>query len=562
MTAQVGYLLDVPELYQQPLTTSLAIGQPNFAGYGLEEIIDVPMLFGAHTRNGSTTVVSHSAVCFVMPTYADDLFNHWLLVPSRLNMGNLLSNQSRSIEIANLFLTPQAITRITNNAGLGITLNNVPVLPDMLLPFDSFVLQLSVSTDGPPTINGTIDLSFTGAPDISAPITGTRVTMFPWQPEVPITETLEWYTDVQISQSDDEQRSSVLLAPRRRLKMTIMQDDPVSWQRMHNVLFDWLPRVFGVPLWMEQRTLGTPAGTGNTVLNVDTTNGDFQAGGLVMVINVETGYFEAFQIDTLSTTQINLTSQLVQGFSANDMCMPVRTAYANTQPAGSRFLNNLEQLNIEFLTLDNTDVGDATGQSTLNGVVLLDDPNVTDNQLSETWSRNVTVIDNKSGRVFQSTLQDRSRMRTAKGWEVTNLADLWRIRRLLHSFRGSQKAFYIPSFRADFVVVQDIGGGATSFRVANVGYTQFVASRGPMNVVRLLMNDGTSIIRTITGSSEDGVQEVINVNSSFSGTVISVASIKRAEFVWLMRIADDRATFVHSAAGAAKVSVNLLSVKA
>lgn len=562
MTAQTGYLMPMVLMYQQTLASGITSNPLQ-----LPPPLSLFDPFGDFTAYGTlnkavqpaSQVRSHGA--YIYPSYGDDLFGHWLLVPPRLDMGNLLTNQSRDIEIANMFLTAQQLDTVVNNAGGGVTLTGIPSLPALVPAFGSVIVHASISSGGPPNLNGTIDFTFDASPDISLPITGTRITMFPWQPDIPVNETLEWTTDIMTSANDTEQRASIVLAPRQRIRMTVMFDDELQWQKMHNVVFDWMPRVWGVPIWWEQRPLSAAAVPGQDFLMVDTSSGDFRDAGLVMVINTVDGVFEALEIDSFTSTQINLTSVLQNNYTVAAMVMPVRNGYLSAMPNGSRKLNNAETLSVEFLTLDNIDMGDTSGSSMLNGLVLLDDPNACGDSLAETWSRDITVIDGKSGRVFQTTLIDRSRMHTKKGWDLNNLADTWRIRKLLHSFRGSMNTFYLPTFRRDFTLVEDISGGGTDFRVMNNGYTQFTQSRAPMNYVRLLFNDGTYLIRQITGSSEDDDQEVIQILSNFSATIILKANVKRMEIVVLMRIEDDKAVFQHSSAGVANVDINVISTK-
>lgn len=562
MTAQTGYLMPTVLTYQQTLAGAIT-SNPLQLPPALTLVDPLPSfcLYGTRHKVLQPAIQNFNHSAYVLPSYGDDLFNHWLLVPARLDMGNLLTNQARDVEVANMFFTAQTIETVVNSGGGGISISGVPTLPASVNAFDSIIIHVSVSSSGPPNINGSIDFTFDGSAPVSLPLTGTRITMFPWQPDIPVTETLEWATDVMISANDTEQRASILLAARQRIKMTVVYDEAVQWQRAHNVVFDWMPRVWGVPIWWEQRPLSAAAVSGQAFLNVNTASGDFRIGGLVMIIDTTDGTFEAFEIDTFTSGQINLTSLVQNDYAASAMVMPVRSGYLSSTPNGSRKLNNMESLSVEFLTLDNIDMSDTTGATMLNGRVLLDDPNASGNSLAETWSRDITVIDGKSGRVFQSTLIDRSRMHTKKGWELNSLADTWRIRKLLHSFRGNMNTFYLPTFRADFTLVEDITGGATSFRVLNNGYTQFVQSRVPMNYARLVFNDGTYLIRQITGSSEDNDQEVIQILSTFSATLISLSTVKRMDIVVLMRIQDDKATFQHSSAGVADVDINVISTK-
>src|ERR1041384_6765347 len=195
MTAFVGYLIPVGDFFQQELTSSLDDGLERFQGYALEDDTSFP-IFGTLTHSGSYTGQTKEYSGYLIPTYADSLFNHVLVVPERLDLGNVLSTQTRIIEISNLNLVPITWDDISHSLGDGVVFNNLPTLPHEILPFGSFVLSVSISPTGPPTIDGAIQFDFSTTEVVSVPVTGSRLVMFQWKPRTGVVETLEWKTDI------------------------------------------------------------------------------------------------------------------------------------------------------------------------------------------------------------------------------------------------------------------------------------------------------------------------------------------------------------------------------
>jgi hypothetical protein len=558
MTNYAGFEYPAVEVYQQTLTTSLDDGLDRWSEYAAADVWSDIVWPTLDVHNISVRV-SHDEPGFVAPSYDTDLFGHILVVPARLDLGNLLSSQQRTLEIANLYLVPRSLEDIVNSAGAGITFTNLPSFPYTLPSFGSFVLHVSVSSSGPPTINGTIGVDTDGE-DVDVPVTGTRITMFPWVPQVGIQEILEWKTEVLEAFDGTEQRISLRLTPRQRISMEIFELDPDQDALMRNVLFDWLPRVWGVPIWWEARGLDQEAIAGDSVLNVDTRYGDFRVGGLCMITD-NSRHFESYEIDSLTDSTITITSLVASTFPAGTHCMPVRSAYAKTQAGAKRYAVGGERVSIEFLTIDNVDLGSTTGATIYDGKVVLDDPNFMDSSVTEGWSRPVTVLDAGSGVIYQASRVDRSRLTFVKTWEPQTMAETWSVRRLLHALRGSQRALWLPGFRADLRAVAAVTGGSNTLRVAYVGYTTFAQARRPQGDVRVVLANGDVHYRAVTDSDEDGATEVLTLSSAISAGTLQVSDIERIELLALVRIADDKATITHMHAGEARVETALISVK-
>lgn len=563
MTAYDGFLFPLPQLYQQELTGSLDDGLDPPGAIQMVLLDDVATITGVVGQRVPTPPQGHALAGYVFPAWDGLLFGHILIIPGRLDLGNVLSNQTRTIEIANLYLTDREwLSAITDVDGL--TFNNLPTFgsppsPYILPSFGSYLLQVGISADGPPSISGTITLGF-DVGDQDVPVTGQRVVLWPFQPQPEILETLEWSTNIMEAYDGTEQRMTIRTTPRQRLRMNFIKFEGIE-RRAKALLFDWLARVFALPVWFEARRSTAPATVGATSIAVNTASGDFRVTGLVFIYASDTAY-EAVEISAVNSNSLDLASELTATFPAGSLVMPARTAYAKSVPSTPRLPGGGSVYAMEFVTVVGADLASTSGSSTYAGKVLLDDCNLVESGDGDAWERPVIVLDTDSGRIYQTSRVDRSRFRTRKVWDSTSLAETWRIRQLLHALAGSRVSFWLPSFRADLVLAATIGPAALTFRVQECGYTSLIQSRRPFADVRLVLVDGTAIVRRVTASVVDGTQEVLTIDSAFDplGPIL-IADVERIELVNLVRIADDKAEIQHRRLGDASVSIAVVTCK-
>jgi hypothetical protein len=566
VTDFAAYLVPGPEFFQQVLTTSLDDGLDRFQGYGL---VDLGLLSKMGTELTHVSGVQHIVFdheAYVVPSYADTLFGHILIVPSRLDLGNILSNQSRTVEIANLFLTPQDWESLSTDV-IGLTFVNPPYglldsppTPYTIPSFGSYLLQVSIDANGPATIDGSMFFGFENE-DIDVPVTGTRVIVFPFQPKPGISETLSWKTNVMEAHDGTEQRAGLRRDPRQSVRFRVILDND-SDTLMRGLLFDWLPRVFALPFWWEARRSTGAIPPGSLVIPVSTLYADFRVDGLVMVYRSNESY-EVLEIESFDAVSITVKSEMGGDYDAGTLVMPAATAFSKTTPSAPRIPAEFTEYGVEFTVIDSADLADTTGSNSYDSKIILDDCNLYAAGEEDGWDRPVVVLDNDTGYVYQTSRTDRSRARTKKVWDCPDLEELWRVRRLLHHFNGSRLSFFLPTFRRDLQVSDTIGPNATTFRILECGYSTFYQSRRPFGDVRLVTRDGFTVVRRVIGAEIDpGTgEEVLTISAAFAGTAIDPEDILRMEFVNLVRIADDKAQIEHDFLGSANVEIALCTVK-
>lgn len=482
--------------------------------------------------------------------------------PVVIELGNIVTTVLREIEIYNAYRQEvRELSSAAANAGPGVTLVGLPTLPDAVPAQSNMLFDVQVTTQGPARIDGTLDF-VSDVASFSIIITGDRVILFPHAPERGIEETLEWKTDILKSANGGEQRVSVRKNPRQFFNMLLRIEEGKELRDMLTLLKGWHPGVFGMPIWWEARELGADAAVDDTVVTVDTTAGDFREEGLAILWNNEEQY-EALQIDTLTANSITFTSPLSIDFVAGEtLVMPVRMAHLSATISGSRYHKNLMDVQLSIRVLDNdADLADTGAFSEHNSKVLLDDANMVSGTLPDDLTREILSIDNATSVPTQFSDWLASHPITSKAFVADSLEEVWAIRQLLHALRGSQVSFYLPTFYKDLNVVENLTATSSYMDIENQGYCDFIQAQEPFKSVWIELTDGTILTRQITDYIEiSDTVERLTVDTPWASTV-TPEEIERVSFCRLVRIIDDKATFVHDGPGDAKVSVDVTGVQ-
>ena len=169
---------------------------------------------------------------------------------------------------------------------------------------------------------------------------------------------------------------------------------------------------------------------------------------------------------------------------------------------------------------------------------------------NEVFERQITVIDNETGAVFQDSDWDRGR--NVRRWSVVvgTREALWQHRRMLHAIRGRQIAWYLPAKRGSLRPVLSLASGSDELNISNIGYTQFVRSRQPMNVILVTFNNGDpALTRTVLSSVVvDSTRETLTLDGTWPSTY-AVSDVERIEYVQKVRFDADRITLRHFGGG-------------
>lgn len=491
-----------------------------------------------------------------------DWFDHVYVLPRSISAGIVLATKVFTITIYSSYKTEQrSLDDYINNAGDGLTIPDLPTLPETIETQSGFDVTLNVLPEGPPTISGTLDFEFDTL-TVELPITGQRTIIFAHEPESPLVETLIWQSDVRRGSDGKEQRAALRHTPRAEWNLTY-QTEGDERRTLENKLIDSQARIFGIPHWPYPAILQSPIAVDDTVITVDSTAySSFIDDGLAIVFRTYADN-EALQISSFTGTTITFATPFTQTFTAGARVLPLRLGLLRaTSQRGRRWPLNLQEHQLVFTSVDNdADLSDTSAFPSYNSKVFLTDPNMIRDTLAESQDRQLFVLDSGTGIFNVYSEWPISRRTHAKTFFTGTRQALWETRQLLHALRGRVVSFYIPTFYPDVIAVQNIGSGNNTVNVQNFGYTTFIQSRQPRNVIRLVKTDGTTVTRTIVSSTEiDDTEEQFTLDTTW-GVDATLAEIDRIEFVEKVRFDSDRIAIKHlDAIGQAEIRASLIDV--
>ncbi len=506
--------------------------------------------------------------------WVDDIYNRIHVIPSVLNLGNVLANQNQDVEVWNSHFVSKTLSVINETSTQGITLLEPSAPPLLFNAQASFKAPYSVliTTDGPAVIDAEYEFDFTTeAPTLS--ITGQRVISFPFDFQKPFQERLGFLTDVQEADDGAELRVRARKLPRTTLKVDyLLPDSPKLRSQILNRLYGSQGKFFAVPMFQWGRDLLTDLSIGVSVIPVDTTLADFRDSTVdethsIMLWRSETD-FEILQIAVggLADAQITIDLPTTIAHTAGDtLVLPLEVALSQDPIQWAETRNNRITISLQWLLEDVTDLADLSSLPTMpaDGLPVFDDSNFMDKVLEQTLDKNYFLMDNMVGPVLAIGGRAAPQYSTTKGFNTRNAADAWTLRQVLYGLRGKQKSFWLSSFRDDFVIVDAIGAGDTNLVVERVDYNLFVAQIGSWRGLRLELNDGTVFYRQIVASdvAVDPEEEQITIDSSL-GQIVAVEDIRQTSLLMMCRSGTDNVDIFWSSVSNLQVRLPIKGIPA
>lgn len=474
--------------------------------------------------------------------------------PAFFAVGNLLSTQTRDFEIWNAHFDERTLTSISEVGTSGIVLTEPAPTPLSWRPLQARTYSINIATNGPAEINGIFTFNF-GSETRDISITGRRTTIWPFIPQRVFNEVLEWKTDV-IKTFNGEQRLALRQTPRQEFEYTFYLDDQ-EFSIAKAISSEWAHRVYGVPVWGEMQYLGVVAPS-TTILNVDTTAADYRDDD-VLLIWQSNNVFESVGIQSggITDSTITLDLSVINNFT-NAYVMPMRFGRAPSGTTFQRLKIGDIQARLSFLITDGKDLSYESPIFPLyRDYEVLLDRSVVIGSLDESIIRDVEVIDNSRGVIVADVNTSISNYMQTITWSTDNRAERWRVRRWLHSRRGKQKAFWLPSWNKDLELLLPIDPTSTAMTVKNIGYSLYYTIKDCM----IVLFDGTIFYRRILGGSRDINGNETLVFDSPLDQLVGPGDIERISFLTFCRLDADRIELSHLDAAVTNIRVPVMQIQ-
>ncbi len=509
---------------------------------------------------------------FICPLFDDDLYGRIILNPILLAFGNVLQQQSRTVELWNAFFVPKTLNVINETGTFGLNLirpAGAPTEPAVYQALQSRIYTVQAEEVGPAVINAQYDFDF--APDFSPTltVTGARVIAFPYCFEKPFRETLEFKTDVMKTEIGNEQRVSSRKIPRQLFRMQYLLTDENERQRALNAIFGHQGRIFAVPLFQWHRPLLVDAAITDTTIFVDTANADFRESTIdkqrLIILWRSPTDFEIAQVAVggLATPgQIDLELPLDQAHTAGTDVVPLTFSLSKDPFQYEETQNNIITLDAQWLSNDFEDLSDLSSLPTLDGIPILADPNLIDTTLAQGFNADYDLFDTVGGPFQAFRNRTVPETQTFRGFEVAGDAAAWTLRQILYGLKGRQKSFWMPTFRNDFTVVVPIGAADLNITFEENDFHRFAEDGpDPWGGFYLELVDGTQFFREIVGTTApSGGQESITLGASL-GQAVTLAEIRISGLLVRSRFDQDRIAIEWPRTGNIKSRIPVVGVK-
>lgn len=420
--------------------------------------------------------------------------------PAVLRLGQLLNAQTREVHVWNAFFQQRTLLSVVETNGDGVDMD-YGAMPKTFAPLQERTFQVSVSVEGPPSIDTTYTFEWDHAVHPYRVI-GERIVVlaFPPNPTVDFVERLKWYGTVSTAWSGIEQRMALNDTPKISYTFRAQVLDE-ELQMFNGVMWGWQNRAFAVPVWNSYTYTSQSAGAGTSTLFVESTAlREFRADSLA-VIYAGAQLYEAVEILEVQPDRLILKKPLTLGWTRRVPVMPVRTMRMAREINYTGPVANFREVDISLIGEAGEPVAPAPWPVTYKGLPVLNFSPDMAGGISGSYNRNMDWDD---GEYSLPYIVDRSGVGTPKqNWQFTwdSYAQIQTFKALLADLCGTQGEFWSSTWAPDMTLVRTIETGSTAMYVsAALHSTMYFDRRGRADLV-ILLRDGTQLYRGIVSAT-------------------------------------------------------------
>lgn len=497
-----------------------------------EQIVTENCLFNnSITSNLPVSTVARSINANIAQSWFDQYYNRIHIVPSKIDLGNIVTEQYQTVEVWNANFYDVTLNSIAQSGTDGISISGANP-PSIWTKLQYKAYNLTISTSGSPDVNATYQFNWSDATSGYLRILGSRIVGFEFPFEAPATEILEWKTQVLISNNGTEQRIRLRKAPRQAFSVRYPLQH-ADLRKAQNKAYGWATRRWAVPLWSEAQKLSGNIASGVTTFNIDTTKSDYRNVGLIYLYESND---KNLTVDTnsITTTAVNLKKPLSSAFSS-PWVMPVRiaTAKGNLRRTTNGFDGAIE---VNYDVVDNIDLGAGTAPTQYLGYDIYTDEVLTGEELTDTYVARVDRVDYDSGIVATYAPWTYIRPRREFFYILQGMSDIWAFRKWLHRRAGRMQPFWIPTFEDDLQLTNTELTISDTIKVKSDYYRDFGKDRKHLAI---MFKTKTWSFVEVTSTSDIG-NGITQMSITPALSAVDPKTVEKICFLGLKRLDSDR----------------------
>lgn len=483
-----------------------------------------------------TVYPASSLTSYKYPTFYEDYYNRIHINPGVIDLGNMLSVQSRNVEVWSAYESTKLLTSVTQQATDGITLNEPLPSPTVFKAYEFRTYSVNISTNGPPILDANFIFNFPSETPVLH-IIGRRVVLWPFIPETGYEETLSWKTDI-LGSFNNEQRIALRAAPRQAFSHTFLLDNS-QFSKLKAISSQWAHRIYGIAVWSDVSKVNDDLPIGSTFIPFDTSNADYRDNDLVVLWSSDVKV-EALEILTVAPNGVNLKLPTTAMWS-DFYIAPLRFARTPTGLEFNRTSNEYIGCSGTFEVTLNKDLASEGVFPIYRSKVVLLDRSAVVGGITERIARTIDSFDNGSGPIEIDIKTNWVRHLQQISFIKNSKSDIWKLRKWIHARKGKQKSFWLPSWNKDLELTQDVSNTSTTITVKPIGYSLFYGVKDLM----IRLKTGTDIfLRVLSATTDINGDEILALDSQV-GYIMVPNDIEFICFLSHCRLDTDQITVKH-----------------
>lgn len=466
-------------------------------------------------------------------SFFDLFYNRIHYDPAVMRLGQLLNEQTRPISVWNAFFVPRVMEGVTEIDAEGLFLD-IDGFPQNFAPLEEKTYNLSVSVEGPPSINAMYIFEWDFAMH-NYRVTGERIVVLAFAPDLSqeFVERLTWYGTINAAYTGREQRMALTDDPKLAYEYRIQAQDGDA-QRLDSILWGWQNRMFAVPIWPSYTYTSEHITQGSTTLYVESTHlREFAEDGLAIIL-ADASLYEAVEIREVHPDRLILKKPMQRSWTRKVPVLPARAMRMQREIDYTGPVANFKEVNLG-LSSDMTEPTIPLAWLThYRDLPVLDfSPDMIDG-LQGSYSRNMLWLE---GEYSQPIVIDKSGVGTPKQvWKLTfeSYEEVQRFKSLLGHLKGTTGEFWASTWTPDMTIRSPIQLNGNSFFVDEAQLGNMYFDRRGRKHLMILLRDGTTYYREIIsvaeGSEEFPGSELVVVDEPIP-RFIQPAMVKQISFL-------------------------------
>ena len=445
-----------------------------------------------------------------------DFYNKLYITPLLINAGTVMGAQSYNVEVWNASLKNSRLLNGTSLEGAeGIFFEGPLSYPHELPPMKAEQYRVNITPSGPEEIDSGIVLNFDTF-SVLIKVVGKRLVVFYWEPLRNITEKLEWLTDV-VETYSSEYRIALRPSPRRIITYSFSKK-PQEGSVMELFTKRQITKKIGVPIWFEAEKVPLIT-SGTTILNFNTKNAYYT--NMVFIWEKDNKY-EAIEIENIREDGIDLKQPIRNNYT-NALVMPLLTGTIQ-DGVYMRKDYGVTHASTTFIIIDDNYMTEEHDPYTFTNYpkyytkLILDDADVKVEEFNERIYAASEFIDNGQGLIVIEPNRNVIEKTSVLGKITKTKEELYTWKEVLCSLRGRLNSFYIPSFRNEIRLVEEVEQDAEIVRIRGPKLSSYGTFSTP-TLLKTKLSQMPYLVVEITGATSipDSDDEYITVNTVFEG---------------------------------------------